>query len=84
MRRSSFAFASTFLSLLTMPFVLLARAASGFLSAAFALFAPSSMRLVADGYALPMSMGGVALARDVQQSLRHEAGVPRYSAARNT
>ena len=48
-----------------------------------AMFSPEPMRLAADGFDMQLSIGGTALARDVQHGLRHEAGVPRYAAQRN-
>lgn len=48
-----------------------------------ALFSPEPMRLRPAGFDMQLSIGGTALASDVQHSLRHEAGVPRYAAQRN-
>jgi hypothetical protein len=84
MRRSRFALVLTVLSLFAMPILAFARLAGGFMRDAFALFTPEPMRLAADGFDTPLAIDGTALARDVQQGLRHEAGVPRYSSARNT
>lgn len=83
MRRSRFAFVLTALSLLVLPFAALARSVGGFMRDAFALFSPEPARLATDGFDMQLTIGGTALARDVQQGLRHEAGVPRYAAQRN-
>ena len=48
------------------------------------VFAPAAKPLAVAGLpALPMSIGGIALARSTQQGLRHEAGIPRRAAARH-
>jgi hypothetical protein len=49
-----------------------------------AMFKPEPMRLAGDTYGLPMSITGHPIAAATQHSLRHEAGVSRFAAARNT
>jgi hypothetical protein len=51
--------------------------------AAFDLFKPDAPSLVVEGWS-DFGAAGAALDPSLQQSLRHEAGVPRLSAARNT
>ena len=65
------------------PAVAMGRGLARFVDAALALFTPEPMRLATESYGMTLSIGGHALARDVQQGLRHEAGVPRYAAQRN-
>lgn len=48
------------------------------------LFAPASPRLAADGPALDRSIDQPSLSASLLESLRHEKGVPRFGAARNT
>jgi hypothetical protein len=50
----------------------------------FAVFPQQAPRLAGDAFDIVVSVGGTALPADVQHALRHEAGVSRYSAARNT
>ncbi len=48
------------------------------------MFPAEPMRLMPSGPVMDMELGGHAVAPDVQQGLRHEAGVARRSAARHT
>lgn len=72
-----------FFVLAALPLAALALAIERVVSFAFGLFAPDNPRVLTAGPSLQLTIGGTALARDVQQGLRHEAGVPRYAAQRN-
>jgi hypothetical protein len=82
MVRSRFSVVLAAMSLIAMPFIALAHIAGGFVRAALAMIAPEPPRLAGDTFGLIMRMDGNALPRGVQNGLRHEAGVPRYSADR--
>lgn len=73
-----------FFVLAAMPLAALALAIERVVTFAFGLFAPDNPRVLTATPGLQLTIGGTALARDVQNSLRHEAGVPRYSSARKT
>jgi hypothetical protein len=49
-----------------------------------ALFPSEPSRLAVPGFSLKISIDGDAVPADIQQALRHEAGVARRSAARHT
>lgn len=72
-----------FFVLAALPLAALALAIERVVSFAFGLFAPDNPRILTATPGLQLTIGGTALARDVQQGLRHEAGVPRYAAQRN-
>jgi hypothetical protein len=56
--------------------------AGAFMRDCAALFSPEPTRLATDTFGLTIRIDGNALPRGIQNGLRHEAGVPRYSSDR--
>lgn len=75
----AFAIAAT---MLTSAAILTERIADRIFAAVLSILPPTPRLAQGDEPALALDLGGRALDRSLQQQLRHEAGVPRYSAPR--